>query len=155
MIDGGEGNDTIDGGDDAEADIELTGGEGNDRFIFRASDTVTDFTIGEDRVDVHGSPSGPWRRFVDTDGDGDFELVAFPTSGDDRISASQSAVFFRAGEDVYRFNHSATAPTVERVTLDATDGSVTVTATMTLTLAPGTTLNFTEADANSPGDLFS
>lgn len=52
IIDGGGGNDRLrgDGGDDL-----LTGGAGRDRFIFNlqgGTDTVTDFTNGEDRMDM-------------------------------------------------------------------------------------------------------
>ena len=60
---GGEGDDTLDGGtgDDflhgGEGDDTLTGGAGEDVFAFGAeqgTDTVTDFTDGEDRIDLSG-----------------------------------------------------------------------------------------------------
>jgi Ca2+-binding RTX toxin-like protein len=56
-IDGGAGNDRIIGGGGAD---ELTGGVGRDTFLFGAfadsaptdSDLITDFTRGQDRMDV-------------------------------------------------------------------------------------------------------
>ena len=60
---GGEGNDVLDGGtgDDflhgGEGDDTLTGGAGEDIFAFGAeqgSDTITDFTDGEDKIDLSG-----------------------------------------------------------------------------------------------------
>jgi Ca2+-binding RTX toxin-like protein len=50
-LDGGNGNDRLKGG---AGDDELTGGGGSDRFIFDlggGTDTVKDFTSGEDRLD--------------------------------------------------------------------------------------------------------
>ena len=58
---GGEGDDTLDGGteDDflhgGEGDDTLTGGAGADVFAFGAEcgfDTITDFTDGEDKIDL-------------------------------------------------------------------------------------------------------
>lgn len=51
ILDGGDGNDRLKGGD---GDDLLTGGAGSDRFTFDLrgdTDTVTDFTNGEDRLD--------------------------------------------------------------------------------------------------------
>jgi Ca2+-binding RTX toxin-like protein len=51
ILDGGDGNDRLKGGD---GDDTLTGGAGNDRFTFDLrgnTDTVTDFTSGEDKLD--------------------------------------------------------------------------------------------------------
>ena len=58
---GGEGDDTLTGGegDDiltgGEGDDTLTGGEGDDAFVYAAghgNDTITDFTDGEDTIDL-------------------------------------------------------------------------------------------------------
>ena len=51
-LDGGEGNDTLTGGAGVDR---LTGGAGSDRFVFthlgaRNADTVTDFSVSDDRV---------------------------------------------------------------------------------------------------------
>ena len=49
---GGDGDDTIEGG---TADDTLTGGEGADTFVFSPDhgfDTITDFTAGEDKIDL-------------------------------------------------------------------------------------------------------
>ena len=58
---GGEGNDTLIGGDDADTlnggsgSDSLTGGAGDDMFVFNAgdgADTISDFTDGEDLIDL-------------------------------------------------------------------------------------------------------
>lgn len=53
VIDGGAGNDRITGG---QGDDSLTGGSGNDKFWYGKAgaghDTITDFTVGEDRIDL-------------------------------------------------------------------------------------------------------
>ena len=58
---GGEGNDTLNGGTDADwldggsGNDLLTGGAGNDMFVFDAgdgNDTISDFTDGEDLIDL-------------------------------------------------------------------------------------------------------
>ncbi|MBT4229463.1 MAG: hypothetical protein HOD73_05495, partial [Rhodobacteraceae bacterium] len=48
-LDGGDGHDVLDGG--TGADI-LTGGAGRDEFKVEAGDTVTDFDIEEDKIDL-------------------------------------------------------------------------------------------------------
>lgn len=57
----GKGNDSLDGGADNDrlfgslGDDEMTGGTGDDLFVIHAdsgNDTITDFTSGEDRIDV-------------------------------------------------------------------------------------------------------
>jgi len=51
-IDGGSGSDQITGGADSDT---MTGGDGQDTFIFTLgmdADTITDFTIGEDQMDL-------------------------------------------------------------------------------------------------------
>lgn len=56
-LDGGEGDDTLDGGEGRDV---LTGGAGADTFVFkkadlgRARDVITDFTSGEDKIDLSG-----------------------------------------------------------------------------------------------------
>jgi Ca2+-binding RTX toxin-like protein len=62
ILKGGAGNDTLvsNGGDDyliggVGTDL-LTGGTGNDRFVFRdlSTDRITDFTSGQDTIDLKG-----------------------------------------------------------------------------------------------------
>ncbi len=52
---GGDGDDTIEGGE--RGDI-LTGGAGADTFVYSTGDgrdTITDFTDGEDKIDLSGT----------------------------------------------------------------------------------------------------
>ena len=54
VLDGGDGDDIIEGGAGFDT---LTGGAGADVFVFRAGDgpdNITDFTAGEDRIEVIG-----------------------------------------------------------------------------------------------------
>lgn len=60
LIHGGVGNDSLFGGSGNDrlhgnrGDDTLTGGDGNDRFVFDlrgGNDNVTDYTVGEDRLD--------------------------------------------------------------------------------------------------------
>jgi hypothetical protein len=49
ILNGGVGDDTLDGGTGADT---LTGGAGRDEFKVEAGDTVTDFDIEEDKIDL-------------------------------------------------------------------------------------------------------
>lgn len=49
VLDGGSGDDILNGG--SGADI-LTGGTGDDIFVFGGGDLITDFSFGEDRIDL-------------------------------------------------------------------------------------------------------
>ena len=55
LIDGGAGNDLINGGSGNDM---IRGGAGNDTFVFEffddGVDTVTDFTVGEDTIQIKG-----------------------------------------------------------------------------------------------------
>jgi len=55
ILDGGAGNDTLEAGRDDKATDNLTGGPGNDRFVFAGEngfDTVKDFVNGSDKIDL-------------------------------------------------------------------------------------------------------
>ena len=89
LIAGDSGNDTIDGGADDDTitgdagndtitggtgDDTMTGGTGDDTFVFAAgdgSDTITDFTDGEDLIDLSAfsSISGFSDLTINQDGD--------------------------------------------------------------------------------------
>ena len=63
QLDGGNGRDVLDGG--ADDDI-LTGGRGGDTFVFKPGfghDTITDFSIFEDRLDISGFHNRPGISF--------------------------------------------------------------------------------------------
>lgn len=49
ILDGGSGNDILSGG---LGDDMLTGGSGDDIFVFGGDDRITDFSIGEDKIDL-------------------------------------------------------------------------------------------------------
>jgi len=66
-IDGGAGNDVLDGG--AGNDI-LTGGAGRDIFVAsEGNDTITDFQIGTDFVDLDGTGISSFSEFLGTASD--------------------------------------------------------------------------------------
>lgn len=72
-IDGAMGDDLINGRD---GDDVLTGGWGNDTFVFDhrdsgEDDTITDFTIGDDRIDLDNTEISDWADLQDA-GDGDY-----------------------------------------------------------------------------------
>lgn len=67
VLDGGIGNDTLDGGAGNDT---LTGGAGSDTFVFAGQsgqDTVTDFDLADDVIDLSGIPAiGSFANLVDT-----------------------------------------------------------------------------------------
>ena len=80
---GGAGADTLDGGADDDrlnggtGDDALTGGTGDDTFVFdlnNGDDTITDFTTGDDRIDL--------REFTEISGFADLTIT---TDGDDVV----------------------------------------------------------------------
>ncbi len=89
-LDGGNGNDLIDGGWGAD---NLTGGAGEDTFIFAYAsdsgpgesnrDTITDFTSGEDVIDLTGLNTS--LTFIGDDAFSAAGHVRFETTGDDLI----------------------------------------------------------------------
>ena len=63
LLDGGQGRDILDGG---PGDDILTGGRGADTFVFKPGfghDTITDFSIFEDRIDLSGFHRWPGISF--------------------------------------------------------------------------------------------
>ena len=89
LLDGGNGRDILDGG---AGDDVLTGGRGSDTFVFRPGfghDTITDFSIFEDRLDISGFHNRPGISFsrsgstVELDfGGGDTLSIGFDTRAD-------------------------------------------------------------------------
>ena len=83
VIDGGAGNDTIEGLGGADT---LTGGAGNDTFVFVGagtdSDTITDFTQGDDKIDVSSYGLTDINDLTIVD-DGFGNAMIFLPSGDD------------------------------------------------------------------------
>jgi Ca2+-binding RTX toxin-like protein len=83
LLDGGQGRDRLDGG---AGDDVLTGGPGGDTFVFKRGyghDTITDFSMFQDQLDLSGLP--PARislsgASIDLDfGGGDSLSVSFDT----------------------------------------------------------------------------
>lgn len=76
-LNGGNGNDTLAGGDDAD---KLKGGEGNDVFLFTSIDayetnTISDFTSGEDVIEISGIGFTSVNQFTQTVTDGNLYLT--------------------------------------------------------------------------------
>lgn len=81
ILDGLDGDDTLVGGDGHDT---LSGGAGADTFVFDLAtepetETITDFTVGEDRLDFSGTglqfeDFSIWGYSTGTDTDGDGEL---------------------------------------------------------------------------------
>lgn len=89
QLDGGNGRDILDGG--AGDDI-LSGGRGGDTFVFRPGfghDTIADFSIFEDRLDISGFRSPPSLQFNGTGFNLDF-------GGGDVLSIDISVMSFFA-----------------------------------------------------------
>ena len=83
VINGGDGNDTIEGLGGGDT---LTGGTGNDTFVYVGagtdSDTITDFTQGDDRIDVSSYGLTDINDLTIAD-DGFGNAMIFLPSGDD------------------------------------------------------------------------
>ncbi len=87
LLDGGNGRDVLDGG--AGDDI-LTGGRGDDTFVFKPGsghDTITDFSLFEDHLDISGFHNRPGisrnGSSLDLDfGGGDVLSISFDTGAD-------------------------------------------------------------------------
>lgn len=108
---GGAGDDTLIGG--AGADV-MTGGAGADVFVFRdashsthgARDTITDFRVGEDRLD-----------FFDLGGAGFSDLVTV-TSAPMTIDAHSIVAFVSRGSTVLYLNDTSSAQTAEAASME-------------------------------------
>ena len=96
---GNEGNDTLDGGAGADT---LTGGAGADTFVFAAghgADTITDFTPGEDRIDLSAfSGLGGFASLTLT-ADGTDTLLDLSAYGGGTVRLQGIATADLAGED--------------------------------------------------------
>ncbi|WP_460881274.1 VWA domain-containing protein, partial [Pseudaeromonas pectinilytica] len=87
QLDGGVGNDQLYGGSGSD---EMTGGNGNDVFVWlkgdadKSTDTITDFTIGHDKLDladVLNDPTGNLSNYLSVTGSGDDALVKVYSAG--------------------------------------------------------------------------
>jgi Ca2+-binding RTX toxin-like protein len=105
---GGDGKDTLSGndGDDlivggAEDDL-LTGGEGEDRFYFETPnegiDTITDFNVSEDLIEVSGQNFGSDLVVGDVIDSTQFRIGSAAADSSDRFiyNSSDGALFFDA-----------------------------------------------------------
>ena len=105
LLNGGKGNDILVGGRGSD---QLTGGEGQDTFVFRKVadriDRVTDFAIGEDKIDIsqilanpnYGS-SNPFQDYVSLRQIGNNTFVRIDPNGDEPNSFERTLVIL---EDV-------------------------------------------------------
>ena len=78
---GGDGDDTIEGG---ATDDTLTGGEGTDTFVFASGhgdDTVTDFTDGDDTIDLSAFTSITGLSDLTVAQSGDDTVITVPGGG--------------------------------------------------------------------------
>jgi Ca2+-binding RTX toxin-like protein len=77
ILKGNANANTIEGGGGADL---LTGGDGNDLFVYRtlsdAGDHITDFHVGQDRVDLHLLLAAQGHSGADPLGDGTVHLAA-------------------------------------------------------------------------------
>jgi Ca2+-binding RTX toxin-like protein len=88
IVNGGAGDDTLIG---AQGNNILTGGTGNDAFgldLSTRSDTITDFTPGEDWIDSANALSSP--TVLDSNGDGLVDSTFLTTQGNDLLLSFSS-----------------------------------------------------------------
>jgi Ca2+-binding RTX toxin-like protein len=143
-LDGGWGGDSVNGGagDDtlvgAQGTNILTGGTGNDAFLLHPSsntDTITDFTPGEDWLDSSDLLSSP--EVLDTNGDGVVDSTFLTVQGDDLVLGLSS---FGGGDVVlqgqagllnsFDLNYFA-PPSTETPGNTVPEGTITITGTPT------------------------
>ncbi len=112
-LNGGAGNDILIGG--AGNDI-LTGGSGNDIFLFRADaclalssagiDTITDFTVGEDKIQLGQSIFSSLTTSVGTLSADEFSIVM----SDVDAETSTAAIVYNSSNGKLFYNADLTAP---------------------------------------------
>ncbi len=112
-LNGGAGNDILIGG--AGNDI-LTGGSGNDTFLFRADacpalssagiDTITDFTVGQDKIQLGQSIFSSLTTSVGTLSVDEFSIVM----SDVDAETSSAAIVYNSTNGKLFYNADLTAP---------------------------------------------
>ena len=123
---GGDGDDTIEG---TSADNRLTGGAGADTFVFGSDhgrDTITDFTIGEDKIDLSAFTSITSSRDIYCWQSGDDVVIYLGYDGGGRITLQNVSLSDLSADD-FTFYQDEYTGTDSAETLEGGGGDDTIT----------------------------
>ena len=123
---GGDGDDTIEG---TSRDNRLTGGDGADTFVFdqdSGKDTITDFTTGEDKIDLSAFPGITSMRDLYCWQDGDDAVIYIGHHDGGRIILENVSIY-ELGTDDFVFYQGTRTGTDDAETVEGGGGDDTIT----------------------------